>query len=127
MAVVCSSGIACTVDGGGLASNVHSFYGLARADLQAKLVLERSVATASLVRRIHDVDVIIWDEASMSSSRILELVDTLHHKIAGDGNAYPFGGKQRVLVGEFLQLRPVPNRFEDGAFMFNSFVFRAAV
>ena len=32
-----------------------------------------------------------------------------------------------MLVGEFLQLRPVPSRFDDGEFMFNSFVFSAAV
>ncbi|XP_078360970.1 uncharacterized protein LOC144645313 [Oculina patagonica] len=127
VAVVCSSGIACTVYGSGLASTVHSFYGLGTADMPAKLVLERSMATASLVRRIREVDVIVWDEASMSSSRILELVNTLHHNIAGDGNLNPFGGKQLVLVGEFLQLRPVPSRFDDGAFMFNSFVFSAAV
>ena len=62
VAVVCSSGIACTVHGSGLASTVHSFYGLGKVDLPAKLVLERSMATASLVRRIQDVDVIIWDE-----------------------------------------------------------------
>ena len=43
-AVVCSSGIACTVYGGGLASTVHSFYSLGTADLPAKLVLERSMA-----------------------------------------------------------------------------------
>ena len=127
VAVFCSSGIACTVYGSGLASTVHSFYGLGTADLPAKLVLERSMATASLIRKIQDVDVIIWDEASMFSSRILEIVNTLHHHIAGDGNLYPFGGKQLVLVGEFLQLRPVPSRFDDREFMFNSFVFSAAV
>ena len=60
--MVCSSGIACTVHGSGLASTVHSFYGLGKVDLPAKLVLERSMATASLVRRIQEVDVIIWDE-----------------------------------------------------------------
>lgn len=42
------------------------------------------MATASLMQRIHHVGVIIWDEASMSSSRILELVNTLHHNIARD-------------------------------------------
>ena len=85
------------------------------------------MATVSFVRRIWEVVVNIWDEASMSSSRILEIVNTLHHNIAGNGNLYPFGGKQLVLVREFLQLRPVPSRFDDGAFMFNSFVFSAAV
>ena len=120
VAVVCSSWIACTVYGSGLAATVHCFYGLGTADMPAKLVLERSMATASLVQRVREVDVIIWDEASMYSSRILELVNTLHHNIASDGNLSPFGGKQLVLVGQFLQLRPVPSRLDDGSFMFNT-------
>ena len=85
------------------------------------------MATASLVRRIHEVDVIIWDEASMSSARIFEIGNSLHHNLADEGNMNPFGGKQLVLVGKFLQLRPVPSRFDDGTFQYNSFVFSAAI
>jgi len=121
VAVVCSSGIACTVYGRGIASAVHSFYGLGTAELPANMILERSTGIVSLVNKIQSVDVIIWDEASMSSSRILELVNLLHHSLAVDPNKMkPFAGKQIVLVGEFLQLRPVPNRFDEGSFMFNS-------
>lgn len=32
-----------------------------------------------------------------------------------------------VLVGEFLQLRPVPNCFDEGNFMFLAPIFRAAI
>ena len=39
----------------------------------------------------------------------------------------PFAGKQTVLVGEFLQLRPAPNRFDEASFMFNSHAFGAAI
>ena len=35
VAVVCSSGIACTVYGRGIASTVHSFYGLGPAEIPA--------------------------------------------------------------------------------------------
>ena len=128
VAVVCSSGITCTVYGRGIASTVHSFYGLGTAELPANMILERSTGIASLVNKIQSVDVIIWDEASMSSSRILELVNLLHHSLAVDANNMkPFAGKQIVLVGEFLQLRPVPNRFDEGSFMFNSYVFATAM
>ena len=92
------------------------------------MILERSTAIASLVNKIRNVDVIIWDEASMSSSRMLEVMNLLHHSLAMDANNMkPFAGKQIVLVGEFLQLRPVPNRFDEGSFMFNSHVFSAAI
>ena len=43
VAVVCSRGMACTVYVGGLASTVHSFYGLGMPDLPAKLVLHNTV------------------------------------------------------------------------------------
>ena len=53
--------------------------------------------------RMEKVDTIIWDEASMSSQRMLELVNVLHHRISEDQTKKnPFGAKQMVLVGEFL-------------------------
>jgi hypothetical protein len=39
----------------------------------------------------------------------------------------PFGGKQVVVVGEFLQLRPVPNMFDEGAFCFESGLFHCTI
>ena len=64
----------------------------------------------------------------MSSSRMLELVNALHHNLADQENyELPFGGKQVIIVGEFLQLRPVPCTFDSGDFMFKSAVFRFAV
>ena len=35
----------------------------------------------------------------------------------------PFAGKQIILIGEFLQLQPVPNLFDEGHFMFFSPLF----
>ena len=34
------------------------------------------------------------------------------------------GGKQIILVGEFLQLRPVPDLFDEGKFLFFSPIFQ---
>ena len=61
VAVVCSSGIACTVYGRGIASTVHAFYGLGTAEIPANMILERSAAIASLVNKIRNVDAIIWE------------------------------------------------------------------
>ena len=50
------------------------------------------------------VDIIIWDEASMSSRRMFEVVNFIHHKLASDyWKNIPFSGKQMVLIGKFLQ------------------------
>ncbi|KAL9977545.1 hypothetical protein ACROYT_G014962 [Oculina patagonica] len=68
----------------------------------------------------------IWDEAGMSSKRIFQLVNAIHHEIAEEKDARkPFGSKQIILVGEFLQLKPVPGTFDEGEFMLH--LFRVAI
>ena len=123
--VICSSGIACQVFDRGTASTVHSFYGLSTAELPWRQLLDRSLANLLIRDRVKALDVIIWDEASMSSKRMFELVNFLHHELATDefSKSLPFAGKQVILVGEFLQLQPVPNLFDDGDFMFYSPLF----
>lgn len=57
----------------------------------------------------------MWDEVSMSSSQILELADYIHHDLAKEGDvAKLFGGKQIIIIGEFVQLPLVLNVFEEG-------------
>ena len=130
VAVVCSSGISCTVYGDFVlyTSTVHTFYALQTADTPADMVVDRSKATKHCVQKIVDTDVIIWDEAGMSSKRVLELANAVHHAVADPANRWkPFGGKQFIFVGDFLQLRPVPNPFDSGDFLFNSDLFNRAV
>ena len=95
VSVICSSGIACQVYDPGVASTVRSFYGLGAADLLAELLITRASSDCRMCERVHDVDVVMWDEASMSGSRMLELVYALHHNLAVQENYdLPFGGKQ---------------------------------
>ena len=65
----------------------------------------------------------------MSSKRIFELVNFLHHELATDefSKSLPFAVKQVILVGEFLQLQPVPNLFDDGDFMCYSSSFNFSI
>ena len=126
--VVCSSGIATQVYDKGVASTVHSFYGLQTAELPSDKLIERSIESDVVRVRVEAVDSVIWDEASMSSQRMLELANALHHRLSDeDSSSFPFAGKQIVLVGEFLQLRPVPNCFDDGNFMFMSRLYCSAI
>ena len=128
VAVICSSGIACQVYDRGEVSTVHSYYGLSTAELPWRQVIDRSCENSLIRDRIKAIDVIIWDEASMSYQRMFELVNFLHHELATDDcKNLPFAEKQIILIGEFLQLQPVPNLFDEGHFMFFSPLFDFAV
>ena len=122
-AIICSSGIGGTVydELGMKVGTVHAYYGFQTADLPWTLGVER-VTSHNLVReRIKGVECIVWDEASMSSRRIFELVNYVHHLLATEGKTMkPFGGKQLVVVGEFVQLPPVPDFFDEGKPMYES-------
>ena len=124
--IVCSSGVAGTVynDLGAPISTVHAFYGLETADLPCKQVIERATSNNLVRERLKEVQCIICDEASMSSRRVFEIANFIHHMLALENDALkPFAGKQVVVVGEFLQLQPVPNFFDEGRPMFESLIF----
>ena len=67
----------------------------------------------------------MWDECSMSSRCMLELVNAILHQLCE--NEAPFGSKQFIFVGEFFQLKPVPSSFDCGEFMFLSQLWDTAV
>lgn len=80
---MCSSGISSSVYGDSIkSSTVHSHYALQTADMPAELVVDRTTSIPHCVARIKAVDTIIWDEAGMSSERIIELVNAIHHELA---------------------------------------------
>ena len=101
VAIICSSGVSGTVYANmGLKTTVytvHSFYGLGTADLPWNLVVNRALSNNLVCERVNSVDVIIWDEISMSSSRIFELANAIHNRLSDSPK--PFGGKQVVVVG----------------------------
>ncbi len=125
VAVICSSGIACQVYERGVASTVHSYYGFQAANIPWKQIVSRSAENSLMRDRLKSMDVLIWDEASVSS----QTVNALHHAVAEDEpSRHRFVvGKQIVLVGEFLQLKPVPNTFDYGNFMFSSPLFAKVI
>ena len=78
MALVCSSGIDCRVHKRGDASTANSYYDLGVADMLSKNLTVRSISDRRVRERLRQVDVIIWDEVSMSSARMLELANRLY-------------------------------------------------
>ena len=77
------------------------------AELPWRQVIDGSVSNTVVCDRVKAIDAILWDEASMSSRRMFEIVNRLHHDLTDElSRMFPFVGKQLILVGEFLQLRP---------------------
>ena len=99
------------------------------ADLPWRQLEDRSAGNSLIQDRIKVLDVAIWDEASKSSRRMFEVISFLHQKLATNefNKVLPFAGKQVTLVGEFLQIQPVPNLLDEGEFMFYSPLFDLSI
>lgn len=54
-------------------------------------------------------------------SHLLELFHEITSQVRG--NWKPFGGSQTILVGDWLQLKPVADNFDDGRLMYRSHLF----
>ena len=60
----------------------------------------------------------------MSSQRILEIVNRIHHFVLVSNK--PFGGVQFILVGDFRQLSPIASAIDAGHFAFLASIFNIA-
>ena len=92
-------------------------------------VLLRAATNNKVSLKLRSMDILIWDEASMSSARMIEHVNALHHHFSVEEchGKLPFAGKQIIIVGEFLQLRPVPSCFDSRLLIFLSKVVQHAI
>ena len=91
--IVCPSGVFCNAYEG-VAATVHSYYGLQTAEMPIDILIQRALSRNNILTQICGVDVIIWDEVSMSSQRIFELVNALYDNLSE--NTYAFGGIQVI-------------------------------
>jgi flagellar biosynthesis GTPase FlhF len=64
------AGVGKTVYEPGVASTVNSRYGLQTSDLPWKQVVNRAAENSLVINNVRSVNVIIWDEAGMSSQRM---------------------------------------------------------
>lgn len=102
VAVTASTGIAATHIGG---QTIHSWSGIGIKDVIKKEDLDRIRKNKSTVRRLQEAKVLIIDEISMLSGKVLTGVsDILKHF---KKSSQPFGGIQLILSGDFFQLPPV--------------------
>jgi ATP-dependent exoDNAse (exonuclease V) alpha subunit len=92
---------------------------------EIKRIVSNNVKFTDVLTRVKNTDVLVVDEVSMMSKRFLE---SLNEVCSLKNETLFFGGLQVILVGDFLQLAPVPcARYnEDGCYCFESDVFNQA-
>jgi len=92
------------------ARTLHSWSGIKLAKGTVNEVVSSVVRNKNASKAWRKVDVLILDEVSMLSRKILEIIDTLGRIIRKSG--LPFGGIQIVFTGDFYQLPPVGSNDE---------------
>ncbi|RED99464.1 helix-turn-helix domain-containing protein [Marinoscillum furvescens] len=102
LAVTASTGIAATHIGG---QTIHSWSGIGIRDSIGPKDLEKIALNKQTVSRLTSVKVLIIDEISMLSGKVLMGISTILKHFRKSQEA--FGGVQVVITGDFFQLPPV--------------------
>ncbi len=102
------------------ATTLHMFSGIGFANKKNEEIIEELFTTKRYkLKNWRKLEILIIDEVSMMSLKILLLLDTIAKKFYRNSN--PFGGLQVIFTGDFYQLSPVSNIFlekEDSMFCF---------
>jgi hypothetical protein len=128
-AVTATTGIACSLYSGALnPMTIHRWCGIGDGrygPAEINRIVLNNVKYKDVLDRVTNTDVLIIDECSMMSKKIIESVNEV---CSIKNQTLYFGGIQVILVGDFLQLPPVPcARYnEDGAYCFESKLYDEA-
>ena len=125
--LVCSTGISCEVYAKedwplSNALVLNTFFGIGITNGSFQKIVDEAVNKCSA--KLTNLDVVLWDEFSMNSSRDLELIHCICSKVRN--SSLPFGGIQFILVGDWLQLSPIPDNIyvnKGNAKMYHSPIF----
>jgi ATP-dependent DNA helicase PIF1 len=102
------------------ATTLHMFSGIGFANKKNEEIIQELFTTKRYkLKNWRKLEILIIDEVSMMSLKILLLLDTIAKKFYK--NTSPFGGLQVIFTGDFYQLSPVSNIFlekEDSMFCF---------
>lgn len=114
--VTASTGIAAMNISG---RTIHSWAGLRNDDPLSEQDIDEIVNNQWTFKRIASTKILVIDEVSMLSAKLLENIDIIARTIKG--RDIPFGGIQMIVVGDFYQLPPV-----SGDFAFKSEAWKEA-
>jgi ATP-dependent DNA helicase PIF1 len=99
--------VAVTASTGSAAHNL----GLGASTLQSLFSFSEQGKNPKASRLWADYDVLIIDECSMIGPKLFSLIDRLAREARKSDD--PLGGIQLILVGDFLQLPPIPDKDDD--------------
>ena len=102
------------------ATTLHMFSGIGFANKKNEEIIEELFTTKRYkLKNWRNLEILIIDEVSMMSLKILLLLDSIAKKFYK--SATPFGGLQVIFTGDFYQLSPVCNSYlekEESMFCF---------
>ena len=98
------------------ARTIHSWSGIRLCKGENKKIIETAVKNKRIKSAWKTARVLIIDEVSMMSKKILEVLNGIAQ--SARGNISPFGGLQVVFLGDFYQLPPVATMGDPDTEMF---------
>jgi ATP-dependent DNA helicase PIF1 len=114
--VTASTGVAAFNTGG---TTLHNFAGVGLGTGELRNLVSSVKRDPIKALRWRDTDVLVVDEISMIAPDYLAKLNELAKKVRASTRA--FGGIQLIMVGDYLQLLPVPNKKDDASvLLFNT-------
>ena len=103
------------------AKTIHSWGGIGIGSGHPKDIIKRVVQNKHKKKAWKTVDVLVIDEVSMMSKKMFDMIDAIA-RLARGKKDLPFGGIQLVLSGDFYQLPPIGEQYDENstAFCFES-------
>ena len=98
------------------AKTLHSWSGIKLANGDPAAIVSRVIKNKTSVANWKKVAVLILDEISMLSAKLIAIIDELGRRIRRI--PVPFGGIQVIFTGDFFQLPPVPTDGEPDTELF---------
>jgi ATP-dependent DNA helicase PIF1 len=95
------------------AKTLHSWAGIGLGNGPIEDVINRVSFNKFKRKNWLSIDILVIDEVSMLSSKLLSILDGIAKRIRN--NTLPFGGIQLVFSGDFYQLPPVGNKSDIGS------------
>lgn len=115
IAVTASTGLAaCNVSG----VTLHSFAGIGLGKEPAEDLIKKIKRNSKARNRWLRAKVLIIDEISMVDGKLFDKLEKVARGLRNDGR--PFGGIQLVVTGDFFQLPPVPDGYQEATFSFDA-------